>query len=67
MPLLKADVKVGESLQLSGTGNAIIRVISKTGQRVRLDIMAAETMEILVPQKQLANHFANVDCTSKTK
>lgn len=52
MTVMRADVKVGQSLRLSGTGDAMIRIIAKSGQLARLEILAAETMAIELPQKE---------------
>lgn len=51
MAVLKADLRVGETLRIEGTGSATITLAAKSGQRARLYVDADPGLTIHPPER----------------
>ena len=51
MPLMKVDVRVGETVRMDGSGSIAVTLASKSGQRARLEIRADESVRIHTPRR----------------
>lgn len=51
MPVMKVDLRVGETLRFSGDGDVSISMKSKSGQLSRLEVTADETVDIQLPKR----------------
>jgi hypothetical protein len=51
MATLKADLRVGESIRIEGSGSARLTLIAKSGQRARFEIERDNAMNVHLPQK----------------
>ena len=49
MSMLKADLRVGETLSIEGSGSCRLTMTAKSGQRARFEIVADKTMKIKLP------------------
>jgi hypothetical protein len=50
MSLIKADLRAGETVTLSGTGEARVTFLAKSGQRMRIEVDAEPSMRVGLPK-----------------
>lgn len=65
MAVLKADLRVGETLRIDGTGSATITLAAKSGQRARLYVDADPGLTIHPPERPDVRDVIRGGLTSK--
>lgn len=51
MPVMKVDVRAGETINFNGDGKVAVTMRAKSGQRARLEIHADPTININLPKR----------------
>lgn len=52
------DIRPGETVEVNGSGRAVIALVSKSGNLARLDIEADNTISITPPRRTSAREVA---------